>query len=233
MRFARLRGVTVDLHRVPGHVAIVGEGVDRSALADVVEGALEIGLRWLTVEVVSATRWSDPVCAASDAFAAAEQLVCAGRGGFHARGVRVRALGRREARVPARLQQVLAETEAMTAANHGMTLTLAIDHDGRLELAEAMAAIAEEVRAGARRVSSIDEDAVAAKLTAPDLPDPDLIVRTAGDTATADFLVWQSAYSEFVFTDVGWPAFDRGDLFDAVAEYQRRERRFGAVEPLQ
>jgi undecaprenyl diphosphate synthase len=80
-------------------------------------------------------------------------------------------------------------------------------------------------------VSAIDEDVVAAHLAAPDLPDPDLIVRTAGDTTTVSFLVWQSAYSEFVFTDVRWPQFSRDDLFAAVAEFQRRERRFGAVEP--
>jgi undecaprenyl diphosphate synthase len=125
---------------------------------------------------------------------------------------------------------VLAETEAMTAANHGMTLTVAVDHDGRVELADAMAALAAEVRAGERRASSIDEDALAAHLSAPDLPDPDLMVRTGNDTRTASFLVWQSAYSELVFTDVRWPDFGRDDLFAAVAEYQRRERRFGAVD---
>jgi undecaprenyl diphosphate synthase len=223
--------VTVDLHRVPGHVAIVGEGVDESSLADVVDGALEIGLRWLTVEVMTGARWGHPVRAAGDAFEAVERLIRASQDTFRARGVRLRTLGRRDARLPMRLQRVLADAEAMTAANHGMTLTLAVDHDGRVDLAEAMAAIAEEVRAGQRRVSSIDEDVVAAHLLAPDLPDPDLIVRTAGDTATASLLVWQSAYSELVFTDVRWPAFSRDDLFAAVAEFQRRERRFGAVEP--
>jgi undecaprenyl diphosphate synthase len=157
-------------------------------------------------------------------------LILAQRDDFHARGVRVRGLGRRDVRVPQRLARVLAETEAMTATNHGMTLTVAVDHDGRVELADAMAALAAEVRAGERRASSIDEDALAAHLSAPDLPDPDLMVRTGNDTRTASFLVWQSAYSELVFTDVRWPDFGRDDLFAAVAEYQRRERRFGAVD---
>jgi undecaprenyl diphosphate synthase len=94
-----------------------------------------------------------------------------------------------------------------------------------------MATLAAEVAAGTRRASSIDEDALAAHLDVPDMPDPDLIVRTGGDTRTASFLVWQSAYSELVFTEVAWPAFSRADLFAAVAEYQRRERRFGAVDP--
>jgi len=222
----------VDLHRVPGHVAIVGGGIDESSLADVVDGALAIGLRWLTVELVPTERWGDPLVESRRAFADAERLLLARRDELRARGVRVRALGRRETRVPQRLVRVVAETETMTAANHGMTLTVAVDHDGRVELAEAMAALAAEVRERRRRASSIDEDALAAHLTTPDLPDPDLIVRTGGDTRTTGFLVWQSAYSELVFTDARWPAFGRDDLLEAVAEYQRRERRFGAVEPL-
>jgi undecaprenyl diphosphate synthase len=223
--------VDVDLHRVPGHVAIVGDGVDERSLSDVVDGALAIGLRWLTVEVVPSDRWGEPLLATRDACERAEALLLARRDDLYARGVRVRVLGRRDARLPRRLQRVLTDLEVLTATNHGMTLTVAVDHDGQVELAEAMAALAMEVREGARRASSIDEDALAAHLAAPDLPDPDLIVRTGGDTRTASFLVWQSAYSEFVFTDVRWPDFGRDDLFAAVAEYQRRERRFGAVDP--
>jgi undecaprenyl diphosphate synthase len=223
--------VDVDLHRVPGHVAIVGGGIDEPSLADVVDGALDIGLRWLTVEVLPSEWWGDALAVSRRAFADAERLVVARRDELHARGVRIRGLGRRDARVPQRLCRALAETEALTRSNHGMTLTLAVDHDGQVELADAMAALAVEVSEGRRRVSSIDEDALAAHLTAPDLPDPDLIVRTGNDTRTASFLVWQSAYSELVFTDARWPDFRRDDLFAAVAEYQRRERRFGAVEP--
>ena len=215
---------------MPGHVAIVGGGIDDASLADVVDGALSVGLRWLTVEVMPSEWWGDPLEVSRRAFVDAERLILGWRDDLRARGVRVRGLGRRDVRVPQRLARVLADTEAMTAANHGMTLTLAVDHDGRVELADAMAALADEVRAGGRRASSIDEDAVAAHLTAPDLPDPDLMVRTGNDTRTASFLVWQSAYSELVFTDVRWPEFSRADLFAAIAEYQRRERRFGAVD---
>ncbi|HEY3671524.1 MAG TPA: undecaprenyl diphosphate synthase family protein, partial [Acidimicrobiia bacterium] len=210
--------VDVDLHQVPGHVAIVGGGVDEASLTDVVDGALGIGLRWLTIELVPGEWWGEPLEVSRRAFAEAEQLVIARREELHRQGVRIRGLGRRDARVPQRLGRVLAETEAMTAGNHGMTLTLAVDHDGRVELADAMAALADEVREGRRRPSSIDEDALAARLTAPDLPDPDLIVRTGGETTTTSFLVWQSAYSELVFTDVRWPGFGRDDLFAAVAE---------------
>lgn len=221
----------VDLHHVPGHVAIIGGDVDEASLADVVDGALALGLRWLTVEALPSDCWGGPLGESCRAFVDAERLLVSLADDLHGRGVRIRGLGRRAARVPQRLRRALVEIEALTAHNHGMTLTVAVDHDGRVELADAMAALNAEVREGRRRASSIDEDALAAHLTAPDMPDPDLIVRTGGDTRSAAFLVWQSAYSELVFTDACWPGFDRDDLFDAVAEYQRRERRFGAVEP--
>jgi undecaprenyl diphosphate synthase len=225
----------LDLHQIPGHVAIVADGngctVGEAALVDVVEGALEIGLRWLTVDLVPSARWSEPIGALRALLADAERVLLARRDAWHARGVRVRAIGRRGERLPRRLRTTLDDTEALTAANHGMTLTLGVDHDGRAELAAAMAAIAEEVRDGARKVAAIDSDVLAAHLEAPDLPDPDVLVRTAGETRTSSFLVWQAAYSEFVFTDVAWPEFRRADLFVAVAEFQRRERRFGAVDP--
>jgi undecaprenyl diphosphate synthase len=225
----------LDLHQIPGHVAIVADGngctVGETALVDVVEGALEIGLRWLTVDLVPSARWSEPIGELRALLADAERVLLSRRDAWHARGVRVRAIGRRGERLPRRLRTTLDDTEALTAANHGMTLTLGIDHDGRADLAAAMAAIAGEVRDGARKVAAIDGDVLAAHLEAPDLPDPDVLVRTAGETRTANFLVWQAAYSEFVFTDVAWPEFRRADLFVAVAEFQRRERRFGAVDP--
>jgi undecaprenyl diphosphate synthase len=224
----------LDLHQIPGHVAMVADGggcsVSEAALVDVVDGALEIGLRWLTVDLVPSARWSEPLGELRALLADAERMLLAQRDGWHARGVRIRVIGRRDERLPSRLRRVIDDTEALTAGNHGMTLTLAVDHDGRAELAAAMAAIAAEVQAGERRVSKIDEDLLAAHLDAPDLPDPDVLVRTAGDTRTSNFLVWQAAYSEFVFTDVAWPDFRRADLFAAVAEFQRRERRFGALE---
>ncbi len=225
----------LDLHQIPGHVAIVADGngctVSEAALVDVVEGALEIGLRWLTVDLVPSARWSEPLGELRALLADAERVLLARRDAWHARGVRVRAIGQRGERLPRRLRRALDDTEALTAANHGMTLTLGVDHDGRAELVAAMAAIAEEVRDGARKVAAIDDDVLAAHLEAPDLPDPDVLVRTSGDTRTSNFLVWQAAYSEFVFTDVAWPDFRRADLFAAVAEFQRRERRFGAVDP--
>ena len=224
----------LDLHRIPGHVAIViengGHAAGETALVDVVEGALEIGLRWLTVDALPSDRWCRPLGEVEHLLEVSERVLLDQRDRFHGCGVRIRCIGRRDGRLPRRLQRVIEETEAMTAGNHGMTLTLAMDYDGRTELADAFAAMTAAVREGTLKRGAIDEDSVAAHLYAPDLPDPDLLVRTGGDTRTASFLVWQTAYSEFVFTDTGWPDFRRADLFDAVAEFQRRERRFGAVD---
>ena len=146
----------LDLHQIPGHVAIVADGngctVGEAALVDVVEGALEVGLRWLTVDLVPSARWSEPIGELRALLADAERVLLARRDDLHARGVRVRAIGRRGERLPRRLRRRIDDTEALTAANHGMTLTLGVDYDGRAELTAAMAAIAEEVRDGARKV---------------------------------------------------------------------------------
>jgi undecaprenyl diphosphate synthase len=225
----------LDLHRVPGHVAIViedgGHADGEAALVDVVDGALEIGLRWLTLDALPAHRWCRPLGEVQELLDLYERVLLERRDEFHRRGVRIRCIGRRDQRLPQRLLRVIEETEVLTAGNHGMTLTLAVDYDGRTELADALAAVTVAVREGSLKARAIDEDVVVAHLYAPDLPDPDLLVRTGGDTRTASFLVWQTAYSEFVFTDTRWPDFRRPDLFAAVAEFQRRERRFGAVDP--
>lgn len=225
----------LDLHRVPGHVAIViddgSHAAGEAALADVVEGGLEIGLRWLTVDAMPAHLWGLPLGEVELLLDLYERLLVDRRDELHGWGVRLRCIGRRDAHLPRRLVRVIEETETLTAANHGMTLTLAVDYDGRAEVADAVAAMTSAVRAGTLLPGAIDEDEVVAHLYAPDLPDPDLLVHTGGDWRTASFLVWQSAYSEFVFSDTRWPDFRRADLFDAVAEFQRRERRFGAIDP--
>jgi undecaprenyl diphosphate synthase len=122
------------------------------------------------------------------------------------------------------------DTEAMTARNRRMTLTFAFNYGGRAELLDAARAIAAEVADGRLAPSRINERALARHLYAPDMPDPDLLVRTSGEYRISNFLLWQLAYAELVFTDVLWPDFRREDLFAAIAEYQGRERRFGAIE---
>jgi undecaprenyl diphosphate synthase len=109
-------------------------------------------------------------------------------------------------------------------------LTFAFNYGGRAELTDAVRTIAAEVKAGRLKPDQISDKTIARHLYAPDMPDPDLMVRTSGEYRISNYLLWESAYSEFLFTDVLWPDFRREHLFDAVREYQGRERRFGAVE---
>jgi undecaprenyl diphosphate synthase len=246
-----LRAVTgasdLDPRRIPRHVAIVMDGNGRwatrrglkrtdghtageEALFDTVEGALEIGLPWMTVYAFSTENWRRPLDEVRFLMRFNESLLLRRRDDLDQRGVRVRFIGRRGGRVPGRVLRHIEDTERLTARNRRMTLTFAFNYGGRAELTDAMRAIAHEVRAGTLRPEKIDERTVARHLYAPDMPDPDLLVRTSGEYRISNYLLWESAYSEFVFTDVLWPDFRRSHLFDAIAEYQRRERRFGAVD---
>ena len=158
-----------------------------------------------------------------------ELLLLRRRDDLHARGVRVRFIGRRGGRVPQRVRRHIADTEAMTAHNRRMTLTFAFNYGGRAELVDATRQIATEVADGKLSPDRVNDRVLARHLYAPDMPDPDLLVRTSGEYRISNFLLWQLAYAELVFTDVLWPDFRRQDLFDAIAEYQGRHRRFGAI----
>jgi undecaprenyl diphosphate synthase len=145
------------------------------------------------------------------------------------KGVRVRFIGRRGGRVPARVRRRIEETEAMTQRNTTMTLAFAFNYGSRAELVDAARAIGRDVKAGRLDPEKIDERTLTRHLYAPDMPDPDLLVRTSGEFRISNYLLWQLAYAELCFTDVLWPDFRREHLFDAIAEFQKRERRFGSV----
>ena len=132
--------------------------------------------------------------------------------------------------MPGRVRQHIADTEALTAKNRRMTLTFAFNYGGRAEIVDAVRDIAEEAKAGKLKPGSIDERTIARHLYAPDMPDPDVLVRTSGEYRISNYLLWELAYSELVFTEVLWPDFRRQDLFDAIREYQGRSRRFGAID---
>jgi undecaprenyl diphosphate synthase len=218
-RWAQQRG----LKRTEGHAA--GE----EALFDTVDGALDIGLPWLTVFAFSTENWRRPLDEVRFLMQFNERLLLARRDDLHQRGVRVRFIGRRTGRVPGRVRRRIEETEELTRRNRRLTLTFAFNYGGRAELADAARAIAHEVKARRLDPDKIDERTVARHLYAPDMPDPDLLVRTSGEFRISNYLLWELAYSELVFTDVLWPDFRRADLEAAIAEYQRRSRRFGAV----
>jgi undecaprenyl diphosphate synthase len=158
-----------------------------------------------------------------------ERLLLSRRDELHEKGVRVRFIGRRGGRVPSRVRKRIEETEELTRRNRTMTLAFAFNYGSRAELADAARAIGREVKAGRLDPEKIDEHTLTRHLYAPDMPDPDLLVRTSGEFRISNYLLWQLAYAELYFTDVLWPDFRREHLFDAIAEFQKRERRFGAV----
>ena len=215
-RWAQKRG----LPRTEGHAA--GE----EALLDTVEGSLDLGLSWLTVYAFSTENWRRPADEVRYLLGFNESILLRRRDELHERGVRIRFAGRRDRRVPKRLIRRMDEALALTAGNTTMTLTIAFNYGGRAEIVDAVRAL---VRAGVP-ADRVDERAIRRHLYDPEMPDPDLVVRTSGEHRISNFLLWELAYSELVFTDVLWPDFRRDDLYEAVREYQRRDRRFGGVE---
>lgn len=231
----------IDLARLPDHVGVVMDGNGRwatkrglprteghaageEALLDTVEGALELGIGWLTVYAFSTENWRRPADEVRFLMHFNESLLARRRDELHGKGVRIRFIGRRDWRVPTRLLRHIEASEALTAGNRRLTLSIAFNYGGRAEIVDAVRAILAE------RPRKVDERTIAAHLYAPDMPDPDLVIRTSGEYRVSNFLLWQLAYSELVFSDVLWPDFRRQDLADAIREYQHRERRFGGID---
>jgi undecaprenyl diphosphate synthase len=232
----------LDPGRIPTHVAVVMDGNGRwaqrrglprteghaageQALFDAVEGALEIGLGWLTAWAFSTENWRRPPDEVRYLMGFNESLLVRRRDELHAKNVRVRFIGRRDWRVPRRVVRRMDETVELTRRNTGLTLTMAFNYGGRAEILDAVRALV----ASGTPADKITEKRVHDHLYAPDMPDPDLVVRTSGEYRLSNFMLWELAYSELVFTEVLWPDFRRQHLFEAIREYQSRERRFGGV----
>jgi undecaprenyl diphosphate synthase len=214
-RWAQRRG----LKRTEGHAA--GE----EALLDAVGGALDLGVQWFTVYAFSTENWRRPADEVRYLMGFNESLLQRRRDELNDKGVRIRFIGRRDWRVPKRLLRRIDEAVELTAENRRLTLTIAFNYGGKAEIVDAVRRLVDEGVPSAK----IDERAIAKRLYDPDMPDPDLVVRTSGEFRLSNFLLWEAAYSELVFTDVLWPDFRREHLFDAVREYQERERRFGGL----
>ena len=236
----------LDLDCLPRHVAIVMDGNGRwaqqrglkrteghaageEALFDTVDGGIEIGLEWMTVYAFSTENWRRPIDEVRYLMNFNEQLLLRRRDELHERNVRVHFIGRKGGRVPKRLRRRIDETIELTRRNTGLNFTFAFNYGGRAELVDACKAIAEEVAAGRLDPERVNEKTVTRHLYAPQMPDPDLLVRTSGEYRISNYLLWELAYSELFFTDTLWPDFRREHLFAAIRDYQRRNRRFGAV----
>ena len=232
----------IDLSSVPRHVACVMDGNGRwakgrslarteghaageEALLDTVNGALRLGVKWLTMYAFSTENWRRPADEVRYLMGFNESLLVRRRDELHGKGVRIRFAGRRDWRVPKRLLKRMDESVEITKQNRKMTLTMAFNYGGRAEIVDAVKRLVSE----GVPASKIDEKSIRTRLYHPDMPDPDLVIRTSGEYRISNFLLWELAYSELVFTDVLWPDFRRTDLFEAVSEFQRRERRYGGV----
>jgi len=238
--------VEIDPDRVPAHVAIIMDGNGRwagerglprhagheageHALFDTVEGALALGIRWLTVYAFSTENWRRPPSEVRFIMNFNRDLLRRRTGELDDRRVRIRFIGRVTRPIPASLRRLMADSEVRTSRHRRMTLQIAFNYGGRAELADAARELAREAVAGELDPDKIDESAVERHLYTVDAPDVDLLIRTSGEQRLSNYLPWQAAYAELVFTPLYWPDFDRHALRAAVADYQQRTRRFGTV----
>ncbi|HCV36340.1 MAG: polyprenyl diphosphate synthase [Acidimicrobiales bacterium] len=233
----------LDLQRVPIHIACVMDGNGRwaeqrglprteghtageSSLFDVLEGADNLGVSWFTVYAFSTENWRRPAEEVQFLLGFNEQILVNRRDEMHERNMRVRFIGRRDRRTPRRLVRLMDEAEELTRDNSGLTFTVAFNYGGRAELVDAFQQL---VDSGVKRVT---EKAIARNLYDPEMPSPDLVIRTSGEYRVSNFLLWQIAYSELVFSETLWPDFRREHLYSAIKEFQDRDRRFGGVGEL-
>ncbi len=216
-RWARMNGRP----RWRGHVA----GVD--AVRDIVEGAPDLGITTLTLYAFSADNWKRPATEVGRLFWLLREYCQGERMELLRNGVRVTAIGRRD-RIPRSALQELETTERVTSNGQRLHLRLAIDYGARWAIANAARELADAVTRGEMAASSVTPERLHAQLTGG-VPDPDLIVRTAGEQRLSDFLLWEAAYAEYVFSSTLWPDFRRADLAVALSEFSQRERRFGSL----
>ncbi len=219
-RWAAARG----LPRLEGH----RRGVE--ALRRTVGAAADLGIRFLTVYSFSSENWTRPPQEISDLMALLKRFIRKDLAELHKNGTRVRVIGERDG-LPNDIRMLLQEAEDLTRSNDRLVLVVAFNYGGRQEIASAVRRLAERVRAGEIDPAAVDSDMIAAHLDTAGIPDPDLIIRTSGEQRLSNFLLWQAAYSEFVFLPCHWPDFDRSSLEAAVLAYMARERRFGGIMP--
>jgi len=237
----------VDLANIPTHVGVIMDGNGRWAKARglertqghtagevaifrAVDGALAMGLPWMTLYTFSTENWSRSEEEVAFLMLFNESIIVRRRDELNEKGVRVHFTGQLDdLRIPDRNRELMAETSEMTAGNTNLNLVFAFNHGGRSDLVEAARRVARRVEAGAMTADEVDEAAVGAAMPMPEMPDCDLVIRTSGEQRISNFLLWQVAYAELLFPEILWPDFTGQDLIDLVVDFQRRERRFGAA----
>ena len=234
--------VSIDPKAVPKHVACVMDGNGRwavqrglprieghkmgeHALFEAIEGAIELGVEWLTVYAFSTENWKRPPDEVKFLVGFNDDILERRQHELHERGVRIRFVGRNDWRVPKSLINRMDESSSLTKKNRTLTLTIAFNYGGRAEIADAVKSL---MKSGISP-DKVNEKMIARHLYDPKMPEVDLMVRTSGEYRTSNFLLWQLAYSEMWFTDTLWPDFTREHLAQAVHDYQNRTRRYGGV----
>jgi undecaprenyl diphosphate synthase len=193
-----------------------------------VRAAHDLGISILTIFSFSSENWSRPQSEIRDLLTLLRRFIRNDLVDLHKSNVRVRVIGERED-LPRDIRGLLDEAEDLTRGNDGLTLVVAFNYGARQEIARAARRLAVEVAQGRLSADDITPELLARHLDAPDVPDPDMIIRTSGEQRLSNFLMWQAAYSELVFVPINWPDFDRAAFEAAIAEYHRRERRFGGL----
>jgi undecaprenyl diphosphate synthase len=242
-----VRAPAVPADLVPRHVAVVMDGNGRwakarglprteghkageAALFDLVEGAIEVGVKYVSAYAFSTENWKRSPEEVRFLMGFNRDVIRRRRDEMNAMGVRVRWAGRRR-RLWKSVIDELEEAEQLTRNNKVLTLTMCVNYGGRAEIADAAASIAWAVSEGRLDPSRVDERTVARFLDEPDLPDVDLFIRSSGEQRISNFLLWQSAYAELIFLDELWPDVDRRHLWKAIEQYAARDRRYGGADP--
>lgn len=235
----------IDKNRLPQHVAVIMDGNGRwakekgklrvfghqngvLAVRDTVEGAVQLGIKYLTLYAFSTENWNRPKLEVMALMELLVSTISKETKTLMENGVRLNAIGNLSS-LPEKCYRELKEAIDKTSGNTNCTLTLALSYSSRWEITEAAKEIAKKVKDGQLNTDDINEELFAAHLNTGNMPDPELMIRTSGEHRISNYMLWQIAYSELYFTTKLWPDFRREDLFEAVIDFQKRERRFGMI----
>lgn len=233
----------IDLQRLPAHIAIIMDGNGRWAkergedrlyghyqgvesVRDIVEGCSELGVKYLTLYAFSTENWERPADEVTGLMELLLQTIKKETETLHKNNIRLHVIGELS-KLPSAAKKELEESIAITGKNTGLNLVMALSYSGRWELVNAVKQIAEEVKSGKTAPESITQDSFASYLETANFPDPELMIRTSGEYRISNFLLYQLAYAELYFTLLRWPDFRKNNLYEAIIEFQKRERRFG------
>ena len=235
----------IDYSRLPKHIAVIMDGNGRWAkgqgkvrvfgheqgvlsVKDIVEGCVEVGIEYLTLYAFSTENWNRPKEEVDALMQILISTINKETETLNKKNIKLNAIGNIES-LPQECIDDLKEAMEKTAHNEKCTLTLALSYSAKWEILEAAKKIASAVKDNVISLDDINEDLFSSKLTTVNIPDPELMIRTSGEHRISNYLLWQMAYTEFYFTDVLWPDFRSEDLFEAIVDYQKRERRFGKI----